>query len=381
MAYAHFGLGTLLARQKRHSEAVVSFRKAISLDGTSAQAFTQLGLSLLALGEKPAAVDALKRLKRRCERPVFLPINEFFGSTDANALPDCVCAVAQLAQSLLLISKPVCEVDLMKTTQLLTVAACLLIPLAVQANDIEPGQEFQLATPATNPIVLDGNLSEWSGRPIVNPQFSIPKGSGPAGQMVTFEPYSGGDWTGPNDHSISLQILFDQINVYLGVIVTDEYHEHASGVSWDGDAVQIMIANPARDAQVALYNYALGGVEGALLTTIIDHEAGPGGTDAVVSRNSVTHQTTYEIKLPKESMGIDNLAPGVQFGLGVDVNDGDEATPGQKGWSGLGAHALVFGKSPSETAEVTLVPEPSSLGLSMMGIIGANLLRRRNRQH
>jgi len=61
MAYAHFGLGTLLARQKRHSEAVVSFRKAISLDGTSAQAFTQLGLSLFALGEKPAAVDALKR--------------------------------------------------------------------------------------------------------------------------------------------------------------------------------------------------------------------------------------------------------------------------------------------------------------------------------
>ena len=273
----------------------------------------------------------------------------------------------------------------MKTTQLLAVAACLLIPLAVQANDIEPGQEFQLATPAANPIVLDGNLSEWSGRQIVNPQFYFPKGSGPAGQLLTFEEYPGAQdgstWSGPSDQSMSLQILFDQLSVYLGVIVTDDYHEHAAGAAWDGDAVQIMIANPARDAQVALYNYALGGIEGALGTTIIDHEAGPGGTDAVVSRNPTTHQTTYEIKLPKESLGIDNLTPGTQFGLGMAVNDGDEATPGQKGWSGLGPHALVFGKSPAETAEVTLVPEPGSLGLSMTAIIGALLLRYRKRQH
>lgn len=269
----------------------------------------------------------------------------------------------------------------MKTTQLLTVAAGLLIPLTAQANDIEPGQEFQLATRAANPIVLDGNLSEWSGRPIVNPQFSIPKGSGAAGQFLTFEPYNGGDWTGPNDQSMSLQILFDQINVYLGVTVTDEYHEHSSGTSWDGDSVQIMIADPTRSFQVALYNYALGGVEGALLSTIIDHEAGPGGTEAMVTRNATTHQTTYEIVLPKSSLGIDELTPGLQFGLGVAVNDGDETTPGQKGWGGLGPHALVFGKSPSETAQVTLVPEPTSLGLSLTGLIGALLLGRRKYEH
>ena len=268
----------------------------------------------------------------------------------------------------------------MKTTQLLTVAACLLIPLAVQANDIEPGQEFQSATRAANPIVLDGNLSEWGGPAIVNPRFSIPKGSGDAGTLVTFESL-GGDWTGASDHSTLLQILFDQVNVYVGLIVTDEYHENAANSGWNGDSVQLMIANPTRDAQVALYNYALGGVEGALSSTIIDHESGPGGTDAFVSRNAATRQTTYEIMLPKESLGIANLTPGVQFGLGMAVNDGDEATPGQTGWSGLGPHALVFGKSPSETARVTLVPEPSSLGLSMTAIIGAILLRRRKRQH
>ena len=266
----------------------------------------------------------------------------------------------------------------MKTTQLFTVATCFLIAVPGQANDIEPGHEFQSAFPAANPIVLDGDLSEWSGPAIVTPRFSIPKFSGDFGELVAFEPYNGGTWTGPDDQSSIFKILFDQLNVYVGVIVTDEYHEHAVATSWDGDAVQLMIADPTRNLQVALYNYALGGVEGALLSTIIDHEAGPGGTDAVVSRNATTRQTTYEIMLPKSSLGIDDLTPGVQFGLSMAINDGDETTPGQKGWSGLGPHALVFGKSPSETAEVTLVPEPSSLVLSMMALIGA--LQRRHRK-
>ncbi len=61
MDYAHFRLGTVQARQEHHADAVVSFRKAISLGGTNARAYTQLGLSLLALGENQAAVDALNR--------------------------------------------------------------------------------------------------------------------------------------------------------------------------------------------------------------------------------------------------------------------------------------------------------------------------------
>ena len=67
-----------------------------------------------------------------------------------------------------------------------------------------------------------------------------------------------------------------------------------------------------------------------------------------------TKRTVYEIKLPKSALDLDELTGGVQFGLGMAINDGDEDTPGQKGWGGLGAHALVHGKSPEETALVTL---------------------------
>src|SRR6185369_3981015 len=82
--------------------------------------------------------------------------------------------------------------------------------------------------------------------------------------------------------------------------------------------------------------------------------------------DSAKKKTTYELKLPAASLGLTApLTAGAQFGLGMAVNDGDGALvdavqygqagqEGQKGWGGLGAHAIVFGKTPSETALITL---------------------------
>ena len=146
--------------------------------------------------------------------------------------------------------------------RLLLAATTCLISFAAQANDIEPGKEFYTAIKAPKPIVLDGDLSEWTGAQLLaNPKFSIPKGSGAGGTLVEFE-LNGGDWTGPEDQSSNVQVVYDDENVYFGFIVTDEYHENAANSAWNGDSVQLMIANDARDAQVALYNYALGHARG-----------------------------------------------------------------------------------------------------------------------
>src|SRR6266576_913002 len=245
---------------------------------------------------------------------------------------------------------------------LLALSLCLFGLSALAANDIEPGQEFYTVIRAPNPIVLDGNLSEWAGVPVLaDPKFSTPKGSGPTngGTYVLFEEYNGGTWTGPDDQTSAVQVSYDVDNVYFGFVVTDDYHENSANSAWNGDSVQLMIANADRTAQVALYNYALGGVETTLGTTIVMEEAGPGGTTAFVNRNTNTHRTTYEIKLPAASLGLTApLTNGTQFGLGMAINDGDLLTPGQKGWGGLGAHAIVFGKTPSETALMTLAAPP-----------------------
>ncbi|MCB1126723.1 MAG: hypothetical protein KDM81_09525, partial [Verrucomicrobiae bacterium] len=155
----------------------------------------------------------------------------------------------------------------MRTKRLIHVlaATACLAQVGAWANDIEPGKEYYTAIKAPNPIVLDGDLSEWKGAQLLaDPRFSIPKGSGPDGDLVFFEEYAGGTWTGPDDQTSAVQVVYDDENVYFGFIVTDDYHENSANSAWNGDSVQLMIANDARDTQIALYNYALGGVEEAL---------------------------------------------------------------------------------------------------------------------
>jgi len=257
--------------------------------------------------------------------------------------------------------------------------------LQLVANDIEPGKENYSVIYAPKAIVLDGDLSEWSGVPVLaDPKFAVPKYSGTnaSPNYVLFEEYSGGTWSGPDDQTSAVQIAYDADNVYFGFVVTDDYHENMSGNAWNGDSIQLMIADAARTNQVALYNYALLGYEdntGKFIAdpsqtdpVMVNHEAGPAAdatcdcaTTAVIKRDSVNHKTIYEIKLPKAALGLTTLKGGVQFGLGMAINDGDGVTvdgvqygqagqEGQKGWGGLGAHAIVFGKTPSETALITL---------------------------
>src|SRR5438876_161798 len=260
-----------------------------------------------------------------------------------------------------------------------------LITLA-KGNDIEPTKEYYTAVRTTNTIVIDGNLSEWSGAPVLaDPKFAVPKFSGTnaSPNYVLFEEYNGGTWSGPNDQTSAVQIVYDADNVYFGFVVTDDYHEDISGNAWDGDSIQLAITDAARSTIVALYNYALAGYEdnqGNLVPDpnltdqiIVNHEKGPASdpacncdTQAVVKRDFQKKKTIYEIKLPVASLGLTGpLTVGTQFGLGMAINDGDGALvdgvqygqagqEGQKGWGGLGAHSIVFGKTPSETALVTL---------------------------
>ena len=59
--FPHYGLGNVLARGQKHAEAVQSFRQSIALGGGNPRTFTQLGFSLLALGEKQPAAGAFNK--------------------------------------------------------------------------------------------------------------------------------------------------------------------------------------------------------------------------------------------------------------------------------------------------------------------------------
>ncbi|MFM8358494.1 MAG: hypothetical protein ACKOET_08030, partial [Verrucomicrobiota bacterium] len=89
--------------------------------------------------------------------------------------------------------------------KLASLALCLFGLSAQAKNDIEPDKEFYTVIHAPKPVVLDGNLNEWSGVPILaDPKFAVPKGSGSTAanpNYVLFETYAGGTWSGPDDQT------------------------------------------------------------------------------------------------------------------------------------------------------------------------------------
>ena len=239
---------------------------------------------------------------------------------------------------------------------------------SIQAqNGIEPRYERYNADRKS--IEVDGNLDDWAGVNFIEPLFEASdgreggKGNSTIGETTysTFAEFAGGTWSGPDDHKTSIAVAWDQEGLYLGIVVTDDEHEHAAGNAWNGDGVQMGLTNPERDTVTHLYNYAIkagyesgkvykGGDAGA----IADKEKGPGNYTVAMVRNDDTKKTIYEALFTPDSFGFAQFEVGQQFGFGVCVNDGDNDTPGQKGWSGWGPHMIVFGKTAPDAALVTL---------------------------
>ena len=200
-------------------------------------------------------------------------------------------------------------------------------------------------------IKIDGDLSEWPfAHILVHPTFSIPKGSN-SSNFVIHQTHSTGRWIGTNDHSVVFRAVHDSANIYLGIEVRDDYHISTNNSSWNGDSIQLMIANSNRTQIVNTFNASLGGTDGALSNSLTTTFTSTNFTPQIaIVRDSVAKITTYEIKIPSAWANVRLWESNTTFGLGFAINDGDPSETGQGGWSGFGPHSMVFGQSPSETA-------------------------------
>ena len=171
-------------------------------------------------------------------------------------------------------------------------------------------------------IVLDGDASDWSDLEFKS-QIPFEKG----GELVLFEEYGGGKWSGPSDHSSAVAFSWDSESLYIGLVVTDDTHQNG-GSGWNGDSVQMVFANAAQDTVTHLYNYGLSDA-GDL---VIMNEKGPGGTEGVDYKDEDTTTTLYELKFPAASL-IGSLRDRDVHRGSRCVNDGDteEGQGGQKG--------------------------------------------------
>lgn len=240
---------------------------------------------------------------------------------------------------------------------------------SIQAqNGIEP--EFEKYDVGTNSIEIDGDISDWASVPFIKPKFEArdgretAKGNTTIGDTTysTFAEFGGGTWNGPDDHTSAFAVAWDEKGLYLGIVVTDDEHEHAAGNAWNGDGVQMGFSDTERTTVTHLYNFCLlDGYESEKVYKsgdagiIADKERGAGDFSVAMVRDDAAKTTTYEALFTSDSFeGLGQFQAGLQIGIGICVNDGDKDTPGQKGWSGWGPHMIVFGKTAPDAALLKL---------------------------
>jgi len=214
-------------------------------------------------------------------------------------------------------------------------------------------------------ITVDGDVADWKGvlesvtgtdgKPFTGVKFQSN-----AGKEVVFEEL-GGTWTGPADHETSIMMVWEPATFYIGLVVTDDEHENNRNDAWNGDAFQVafdMTGKRQPGGNILLYNFALGGNG-----KIVLHNEKPGGPglvndDVAIVRNEGAKKTYYETQFSAKELGAKGgkFTAGMEFGVGICVNDGDKGAgqDGQKGWSGWYAASIVFGKETENTGLVRL---------------------------
>ena len=205
---------------------------------------------------------------------------------------------------------------------------------------------------ASSRMVQDGLFDDWECIPFMAQTPFMAPATHP-GEVLMFEEYNGGTWSGVIDHSAAIGFAWDTDNLYLGIKVKDDTHQLNGNSGWNGDSVQVVFANEAQDAITHLYNFA----ESDTGDHIAHHERGPAGTTSVViERNEDRLTTAYEITFTAPSLDRASFQVDETIAVGICINDGDQGAGqgGQKGWSGWGPHSAVYGKTPSETGLVTL---------------------------
>ena len=217
-------------------------------------------------------------------------------------------------------------------------------------------------------VKIDGALAEWDG---VLETVTGTDGKSFCGveyEGNVFQEHDGGKWKGAADHETCFMIVWDAEAVYIGLIVTDDEHEHAEAAAWNGDGAQLafeMSGKRSAGLPLWLYNVGLDDKAQNILPGALNENPGGAGIvpedDLVIVRDEAKKKTYYELRFTAEELQVKGkkFSDGFEFGLGICVNDGDKGAgqEGQKGWSGWYTHSIVFGKNSEHTGLVKLTNE------------------------
>ncbi|HMP76988.1 MAG TPA: sugar-binding protein [Kiritimatiellia bacterium] len=142
------------------------------------------------------------------------------------------------------------------------------------------------------------------------------------------------NWTGPEDLSADIRLLWDDAHLYLSVQVKDDVFRNLKrdGDIWAGDGIQFIL-DPARSAsqRIGLYDYAVasgaGGLQAWCFQTA-DQGAAPAGAVmdfqvAAVPASDGTGGMSYELAIPWSRIAPFQPAVGANLGLALILNEDD----------------------------------------------------------
>jgi hypothetical protein len=230
----------------------------------------------------------------------------------------------------------------------------LVLPYAnaakVKAEDVD---KFDALSRNNLIIKIDADLADWALHDEI--LFMGEK---------TWEPNGAGKWQGDDDISAELRVLYDEDNLYFGLIVRDSEYVAQGANPWDNDGVQIAIDSSAGKIPVGwpnqtthLYNFSI--ANGWL------KETGPflGDAEIQMKRDEIGKKNIFEWRMPTDIFAKKGtkLKAGVEIAYAMIVNDSDKDAPGQAGWVGWGNHALVNGKKPQEMKTLVLSSKTASV--------------------
>ncbi|HIB86162.1 TPA: hypothetical protein EYO57_02970 [Candidatus Poribacteria bacterium] len=237
-------------------------------------------------------------------------------------------------------------------------------------------------------IKIDGKFNDWDLGILEGPRAVVGTNGKPfkgvknvtgqnaPGPEKEFEVWAGGKWNGKKDHETGIIFLWEPDAFYIGLIVTDDEHENKANDGWNGDSTQLAFEmtgkRTADQGKFYLFNWALphksvlcghnGLAKGD--DCIMHYQKTPGNdkVDLAIMRNKAKGMTYYEARFSADELGVGVFKAGMKFGASICVNDGDDDTPGQTGWSGWYPHSVVFTKQSEKTGLVVLSEKPYAVG-------------------
>lgn len=171
-----------------------------------------------------------------------------------------------------------------------------------------------VATRATKPIVVDGDLSDWKGTtPIVLDKHEL------------VSPPDPGFWKGPQDLSATGYVKYDSKYLYFACIAKDDIqvNDEPAGMIWAKDSVQLGVGNMGYPDAYTEVNFGLSSTEGPVQFMNMGQDQGMPvkGMKLSVKRNS--GETVYEAAIPLSALKGVFVYPGCNLRFGFIVNDVD----------------------------------------------------------